>query len=98
MPELDLDATPPLCAAALKEQFRELVPVYRPRPDDPRTYGELLERLGGDDALAALLWLAGHGCDADGELKQAEELVRSYQASPKRDTMLAALEQAHRKP
>jgi hypothetical protein len=98
LPELDLDATPPLCASALKEQFRELAPVYRPRPDDPRTYRELLERLGGDGAFAALLWLAGHGCDADGELKQAEELVRSYQDSPKRAAVLIAFEQARRKP
>jgi hypothetical protein len=93
LPELDLDATPQLCAAALKEQFRELMPVYRPRADDPRPYRELIERLGGGNPFAALIWLARHGCDAGGDLTQAEELVRSYQDSPQRAAMLAELAQ-----
>jgi hypothetical protein len=96
LPELDLEPTRTLCAAALKEQFRELMPVYRPRPDDPRPYRELIRRLGGDDPFAALLWLAQHGCDADVELNQAESLVRSYQDSPQRAATLTALAEARR--
>jgi hypothetical protein len=98
LPELDLDPTPALCAAALKEQFRELVPVYRPTSDDPRPYRQLLERLGGDEAFDPLIWLASHGCDAEPELKQAEDLVRSYQDSPRRAATLAALEEARHTP
>ena len=98
LPELDLEATAPLCTAALKEQFRELTPVYRPRPDDPRPYRQLVERLGGNNPFAALMWLARHGCDADTELSQAEDIIRSYQDSPQRAAMLAALAQAHRMP
>jgi hypothetical protein len=98
LPELDLDATPALCAAALKEQFRELMPVYRPTSNDPRPYRELLEKIGGDGAFDTLIWLAAHGCDAEPELKQAEDLIRSYQDSPRRAAMLAALEQARHTP
>jgi hypothetical protein len=98
LPELDLDATPALCAGALKEQFRELMPVYHPTSNDPRPYRELLEKIGGDGAFDALIWLAAHGCDAGPELKQAEDLIRSYQDSPRRAAMLAALEQARHTP
>ena len=98
LPDLDLEATPALCAAALKEQFRELAPVYRPRADDPRSYRELVERLGGGNPFAALMWLAGHGCNADAELSQAEEIIRAYQDSTRRTAMLDELAQLHRKP
>jgi len=98
LPELDLEATAPLCAAALKEQFRELSPVYRPRADDPRPYRQLLERLGGGNPFAALIWLAQHNCDAEADLNQAEDIVRSYQDSPDRAAMLASLAAARRKP
>jgi hypothetical protein len=98
LPDLDLEATAPLCAAALKEQFRELAPVYRPRADDPRSYRELVERLGGGNPFAALMWLAQHGCDVEAEVNQAEDIVRAYQDSPRRTAMLAQLAQLHRKP
>jgi hypothetical protein len=98
LPDLDLQATAPLCTAALKEQFRELTPVYRPTADDPRSYRELLERLGGGNPFATLMWLASHGCDADTELSQAETIVRSYLDSPQRSVMLDALAPLHRKP
>ncbi len=93
LPDLDLEATPPLCVAALKEQYRELAPVYRPRADDPRPYRELIEQLGGGNPFAALEWLAAHGCDADAELSQAEDIIRSYQDSPRKAAMLAVLAQ-----
>jgi hypothetical protein len=57
----------------------------------------LIEKLGGGNPFAALDWLAGHGCDADAELSQAEDLVRSYQDSPQRTVTLAGLARLHRK-
>jgi hypothetical protein len=98
LPDLDLEPTQQLCAAALKEQYRELMPVYRPQPNDPRPYRELIQRLGGDNPFAALLWLAQHGCDAEVDLNQAESLMRGYESSPQRAAMLAALAEARRKP
>jgi len=57
----------------------------------------LLERLGPYEPLTALTWVAGHGCEAEPELSEAEELIRTYQDSPERAAMLATLEQLHRK-
>ncbi len=98
IPALDLDATPRLCAAALA-RLREddLDKVYRPTVDDPRPYSELLERLGAGEPLTALQWLAGHGCDAEAELGEAEQVVRAYQDSPERQAMLASLAALHRR-
>jgi hypothetical protein len=97
MPVLDLEMTPPLCKAALNQIDGDIVKVYRPKADDPRPYSELLQRLGAYEPLTALIWVAGHGCEAEPELSEAEELVRSYQDSPARAAMLAALERLHRK-
>jgi hypothetical protein len=47
--------------------------------------------------LTALVWLAGHGCEAEPELSEAEEVVRAYKDSPQRAAMLATLEKLHRK-
>jgi hypothetical protein len=98
MPALDLEATEPLCRASLKALYDRFTQVYRPRPDDPRSYDELLGRLGAGAPLTALQWLASHGCDTDAALSEAEELVRSYRDSPARTAMLASLGQLHRKP
>jgi hypothetical protein len=63
----------------------------------------LIERFGGGNPFAALAWLtglewlAGHGGDADAELSQAKDLVRSYQDTPQRTVMLVALAQLPRK-
>jgi hypothetical protein len=77
---------------------RDFKKVYRPQPDDPpRPYSELLERLGTYAPLTALTWLAGHGCEAESELTEAEAMVRTYQDSPARAAMLATLERLHRK-
>jgi hypothetical protein len=98
IPSLDLDATPRLCAAALAHvREDDLDKVYRPTADDPRPYSELLERLGAGEPLAALQWLAAHGCDAETELGEAEQVVRAYQDSPERQAMLASLAALHRR-
>jgi len=47
--------------------------------------------------LTALAWAAGHGCEAEPELSEAEELIRTYQDSPTRAAMLATLDKLHRK-
>jgi hypothetical protein len=96
LPVLDLDATPALCGASLEALYNQFVPIYRPPADDPRPYDELLERLGVDEPLVALQWLASHGCDADRELSEAETLVRSYRDSPERTAMLTRLAALHR--
>ena len=97
MPVLDLEMTPPFCVAALAQVNDDLMKVYRPKADDPRPFSELLERLGAYEPLTALVWVAGHGCEAEPELSEAEELVRTYQDSPARVAMLATLEHMHRK-
>jgi hypothetical protein len=91
IPVLDLDPTPRLCAAALSHVRDDLDHVYRPPADDPLPYRELPERLGGGEPLTALQWLAGHGCDAQAELGEAEQVVRAYQDSSQRQAMLASL-------
>jgi hypothetical protein len=99
LPVLDLAATAPLCGAALAVVQGDLTKVYRPGPGDPpRPYGELLDRLGAYEPLTALTWLAGHGCEAERELDDAEALALSYQDSPARAAMLATLRGLHRKP
>jgi len=97
MPALDLEMTGPLCQAALNQIDGDIAKVYRPKADDPRPYSELLDRLGAYEPLTALIWAAGHGCEAEPELSAAEELVRTYQDSPAREAMLAKLEALHRK-
>lgn len=98
MPVLDLEMTAPLCAAALAQVSGDFKKVYRPKADDPpRPYSELLERLGAYQPLTALIWVAGHGCDAEPELTDAEAMVRTYQDTRGRAAMLATLAQLHRK-
>ncbi len=97
MPALDLEMTAPLCKAALNQVYGDVMKVYRPKADDPRPYSELLRRLGAYEPLTALVWLAEHGCEAEPELSEAEELVGTYQDSPARAAMLTTLERLHRK-
>jgi hypothetical protein len=97
LPALDLETTAPLCGAALAQVHGDLAKTLRPKADDPRPYGELLDRLGAYEPLTALLWLAGHGCDTERELSEAEELIQTYQPSPSAGLMLGRLEQLHRK-
>jgi hypothetical protein len=94
---LDLEATPALCNFAQVELHRELARIYRPSPDQPMQYRELLDRLGTGDQFGAVIWLASHGCDAEAGLTEAEELIRTYQDSPARAAMLAKLAAVHRK-
>ena len=98
LPQLDLDTTPALCAAALSEIGEELAAVYRPTADNPLPFRELGERLGAGEPLVALQWLAGHGCDANAQLSAAEEVIAAYQPSPERETMAAALAKLKRSP
>ena len=89
---LDLETTMPLCANALSQLHGQFAKVYRPGPnDEPRPYSELLERLGNGEQLPDLIWLAGHGCDAQPELGEAVALVNAYRDSPGRAEMLAEL-------
>jgi hypothetical protein len=98
LPQLDLDTTPALCAAALSEIGKNLAEVYRPTADNPLPFSELGERLGAGEPLVALQWLAGHGCDANAQLSAAEEVIAAYQPSPERETMAAALAKLKRSP
>lgn len=98
LPVLELDATPQLCSAGLAQVRDTFGKTYKPKPDDPRPYDELLSRLGAGEPLTALLWLAGKGCAADAELAEAESFVRAYRPSPESAAMLAALAQVRRKP
>jgi hypothetical protein len=98
MPMLDLEVTPALCRAALSVLHTEFEKTARPPADDPRPYSELLARLGAYEPLNALIWVAAHGCDAEPELKLAEDLIGSYQDSFDRQMMLRSLAALHRKP
>jgi hypothetical protein len=89
--------TEPLCGAALFQVHGNVVKTHRPKADDPRPYNELLDRLGAYQPLTALLWLGSHGCNAERELSEAEELIRTYQDSPARAAMLAKLAGLYRK-
>jgi hypothetical protein len=97
LPALDLEATPPLCESALRTLHAELATIYRPGGNDPRPYSELLDRLGNGEQFSALKWLAEHGCAAEAELTEAQNLVRAYQDSPDRAAMLDTLEHLHRR-
>ena len=98
LPELDLEATPGLCAAALSWVRDDLARVYRPTPDNPLPYSNLVERLDAGEPLRALQWLAGHGCDAETDLGAAGSLIRAYGESPERAAMLDSLAALRRKP
>jgi hypothetical protein len=93
--ELDLEATPELCGAALRQVHRELSAIYRPKRDDPRPYSELLERMGNGHPLRALEWLHQRDCNTRTELGDAEELVGAYQDSPGWAAMLTRLGEMH---
>ena len=97
LPVLDLEPTAPLCREALTQVRGDLGKVLRPQAGDPRPYRELLDRLGTDEPLTALLWLASHGCDAEPELSEAAEVIRTYQPSPASAAMLDRLAQSRRK-
>jgi hypothetical protein len=97
LPDLDLEPTSALCAAALAAVHEDILQAYRPTVDNPLPYWELLERLGGGQPLNTLQWVAAHGCDADAELAAAESLVRGYGDSADRKAMLESLAALHRK-
>jgi hypothetical protein len=98
LPNLDLNATPALCGAALPVVYDKLTSIERPAENDPRSYSVLLQQMGGDAPLTALQWLASHGCDANSALDEAQRLVRAFQDSPERAAMLAKLAQSRHTP
>lgn len=69
--------------------------IYKPRADDPRPYAELIMRLGAGDLFGDVVWLAGHGCDANVTLDEAAALIGSYQDSPERAALLVRLAALH---
>ena len=85
-------------AATLRSVREELTKVYRPPPDDPRPYSELLNRLGASEPLTALVWLGSHGCDVEAETTTAEALIGAYRDTQGRAAMLATLASLHKKP
>jgi hypothetical protein len=98
LPELDLEPTKQLCDAALSLIHDDFAETRIHIPNDPPRYDQFLDRLPADNPLAALRWLAGHGCDADAEITEAVELVHAFRDSPERAAMIASLEQLRRKP
>ena len=98
LPSIDLEATPPLCDAALARLHDAFSQAFHPKPEDHQSFDALLGRLGVGDPLTALLWLAEHGCNADAVIGEAMDLVRAHDGSPERAAMLARLEQLRRTP
>jgi len=96
--QLDLEATPELCRAGLAWVEGEFARAYRPTPDNPLPYSDLVERLGVGHPLMAVQWFALQGCDAEKELSAAESLIRAYGEAPQRAQILEALARLHRKP
>ncbi len=92
LPALDLEPTRDMCLAALSAIHKDFVSIYRPKPDDPRSYQELVERLGRGEHFRALIWLVGHGCEAETELAEAESLIHAYQPSAESNLMLYRLQ------
>ena len=75
----------------------EFANAYRPTPDIPLPYSDLVERLRIGRPLMAVQWFALQGCDADKELSAAELLIRGYGEAPQRTQILDALARLHRK-
>jgi hypothetical protein len=98
LPYLDLEPTPRLCAAAARLLDDRFAKIYVPKSDDPRSYDELLSRLGGADPLATLIWLGEHGCDVAAERAKAEALLRAYKPSPDSAAMLESLAKLKKNP
>jgi hypothetical protein len=94
--QLDLSATPRLCARALPLVDREFGQAFRPTREDPTPFEDLMRGAGGT-TVTALVWLASHGCDAGRELADAAAIVGAYQDSPRRTTMLANIDSLRRK-
>lgn len=93
VPELDLQPTPALCAAA-QVFLRKLAMSNQLRDREPYPFeaGTSIEI-----SLPGIHWFQEHGCRCDEALTELESVVRSYLDSPARQhtlTSLAALRQA----
>jgi len=95
LPELDLQPTPQLCAAANASMIKS-AHESRVRPkQEPRTY-----TAGGDFdySVPAIRWLKAHGCDCDPSIAAFEASVSSHLDSPDRRAALETIAQLRAKP
>jgi len=87
LPDLDLQATPRLCAAAVNH-LRNYAKQMRIRPKQlPREY------ICGwvEESLPAIRWLIAHGCDCDEAVAAMQASVETWLDTPDRQAALAAL-------
>lgn len=87
VPELDLNATPELCAAA-RTYLAKNAKVMRLGKREPYPYEA---QTGIDGAVPGLRWLLAHGCDCGEQITALETVIRTYLDSPDRQKALAAL-------
>jgi hypothetical protein len=95
LPELDLQPTPQLCAAARTFLLqRAKGSRIRPKQDPaPYTAGGYVE-----DSLPGIRWLLAHGCDCNEGIVAMEASVETYLDSPDRKKALASLAELHQRP
>jgi hypothetical protein len=94
VPDLDLEATPRLCAAAQAYLQKRAHDARLPAKDEASPYtseGYVLE------SLAGIRWLQSRGCNCDDGLAAVEAAVQSYLDSPERQNVLASLAELRRK-
>ncbi len=96
LPELDLQATPPVCEGSIR-YFREKLGDLRPRIDNPPPFAAVQEFI--QPYMPGLRWMVEHRCDCGAVLDELESAVRRYEDSPERRRFLedvAALRAAQR--
>jgi hypothetical protein len=72
---LDLDPTPAVCDKA-RAQLRKQAAALMPAKPGVKKYTEVAVQVS--DALAALKWLIGYGCNSDVEVTAWENMANSY--------------------
>jgi hypothetical protein len=89
LPELDLQATPPICEGALK-YFLTKLDDLRPRTDDPhRPFKNVQEFIV--PYMPGLKWMVEHKCDCGATLDEMDKIARGYDDSPERTQFLAEI-------
>lgn len=94
LPELDLQASPALCAGArrlLGDKLRQISPAVPGRPWS-------WEQAAVDPYLPALAWLLAHGCDCRAELAALESALQAYPRDADRERTERALAGLHGRP